>query len=218
MTGALIPCPSCGTPFEPGEDVCVYCLTALTVPLEASRSLRDHYARLRATRIVATATSAIYLGCSAGVLLVQFLVMRDSGLHVGRDLYAGITWAMFGAAGFAVYGIPGRTLHHYPTTAIVRRGRPHWWKGLAASAVVVAAMAAVHELIVRREWESRGAGVITVTRDQWMAAIDGASFVYYAGVAIILIWNAVAPVFGRQSLTRSQRLHLMKSQAKTVCR
>lgn len=146
------------------------------------------------------------------MFLAQAPIWAGITTGASRDLVYLIELGVVIVAGLAVYGTPGRTLHHYPSTALVRRGKPRWWKGLAASLILISSAIIAFEGIQRPILEHRGSMSIAHTSDHIDWAIGAWMGSSYAAVAIVLAWNFVAAVLGPQQLTPGRCRQLMHSQ------
>jgi hypothetical protein len=143
-----------------------------------------------------------------------------AGIKTGttRDLVYLIELSVIIIAGLAVYGTPGRTLHHYPSAALIRRGAPRWWKGLAASLVLVGTAVIAFEGLQRPILERRGSRSLVHTPEHVNWAIDVWMASSYAAVALVLVWNFIATFLGPQDLTPGWRQQLMNDQERKASR
>lgn len=212
MTELLKRCALCETPYEPGEEACSKCFSPLSLTLLEQNPV-GVFARQRTSRVVRVTTVCVYLGVDFAVRLAQQPALHGHGLTRGRgDLLLVLPVLIFLLAGLATYGLPGRTFHHYPLPAYIRRGTPRWWKGLAAAATFIAVMMVYQEMIMRPGLVRRGAQSSDFAHSEIAAAIDTANVIAYAGVGVVLAWNALAPLLGRQNMQSVQRRRLMEAQ------
>lgn len=212
----LLRCPSCETPFEYGEELCSACHSPLPHGCPPDDDTPGDDQRRRSTRIVTWGTTVVYATALLGMFLAQAPIWAGITTGTSRDLIYLIELSVIIIAGLAVYGTPGRTLHHYPSAALIRRGTPRWWKGAAASAVLVCSTAIAFEGLQRPALERRGSRAIVHTPEHIDWAINVWMTSSYAAVSLVLIWNLVAAFLGPQELTRGWRRQLMKKQERTL--
>lgn len=210
--GVLLECPTCGTPYEQGEEACFTC--HLPLPASSHRFAgTSAEQRWRAARIATIGTPIVY-----GAAFIWFIVSHGPlwsryDFGSGRDPISTTEVLILFGAGLVTYGTPGRTLHHYPSWALIRRGVPRWWKGLAASAVLVVSAVGGLELILRPALEHRVRGSIVHSATELAAAVDTWIWTTYLAVAVVLLWNLAATVLlPTQSLTPWRRQQLVKQQ------
>lgn len=207
----LKPCPSCELPYEPGEEACSACLAWLSEKRVLDRGRNGYLARQRHTRIVTVVTPALYTACWIAVLLIQGRIKSGYDLDGGRDLSTIVPTAVLLLGGFALYGLPGRTLHHYPVRTLIRRGRPRWWKSLAASGLLVIMAVIAFELVLRPVLLQRGGSTGTHSATELAEGVLAINTVGYAAVLVVLLWNFVAcAIFSPQNLTKPRRSQLSK--------
>lgn len=205
-------CPSCELPCEPGEDACSSCLAWLSEKRVLDHGRSGYFARQRHTRIVTIVTPALYTACWIAVLLIQGRIKSAYDMDGGRDLSTIVPTAVLLLGGFALYGLPGRTLHHYPVRTLIRRGHPRWWKGFAASSLLVAITVTAFELVLRPVLLQRGESSGSHSATELAEGVFIINSVGYAAVLVVLLWNVVAyAFFSPQNLTRPRRSQLSKS-------
>lgn len=215
---ALLPeCPSCGAPFEQGERACFTCHSLLPSNPYRSPAATSDEQRWRAARIATIGTRVVYGAAFIWFILSHGPLWTRYDFGSGRDPIFTTEILILVGAGFLTYGTPGRSLHHYPSRALVRRGTPRWWKGLAASAVLVTSTVAGLELVLRPALEDRVSGSIVHSAAELGGAIDTWIWTTYLAVAAVLLWNlAVTVLLPTQALTPWRRLQLRKQQQREL--
>lgn len=204
----LLRCAECGMPFERGEVACSVCLAWLTDRRTLDDGPLGHFARQRRARLVRVATSVVYAGCWLGALFLQGQAVSGDSPRTFRDLAAAApTLILLG--GFALYGLPGRTLHHYPVRALVRRGRPAWWKGAAASAAFVVLVVVATELITRPVLAGRYSAFRS--SPEISETVASCYQIGFGTVAIVLLWNLIVHAVARpQGMDDDRRMQAVR--------
>lgn len=211
----MSPCPTCGTPFEYGEETCSSCLAWLTSRRALNDGARGFLARRRTARTVVGGTKVLLAVCFVALILIHYLALQSQGLTLARDISVLLPAIVVIVGILLIYGIPGRTLHLYPGFGLIRRGTPRLWKGAAASAAVIINAIVACELAFRPALEQRAVNEFGYLSPENTAAITVVCLANYAAVALVLLWNLVAHAMGPQEMLQSRRQTLMQRQART---
>lgn len=210
------PCPVCTLPYEYGEEVCSACFAWLTIRRAQDGGLSGFVARRRTGRIVTTGTLLLLGGSVIGLTLVQATIISGYGLVLGRmrDWSGTMPVVVIVIGILFIYGFPGRTLHHYPGSGLIRRGAPRRWKGVAASVALIVNAVVVCELFFRPALEDRAVRRFGQLTDEVVGAITVINLACYAAVALVLVWNLIAHYLGPQNMSPGRRETVMRIQAR----
>ncbi|WP_146181247.1 hypothetical protein [Homoserinimonas hongtaonis] len=214
----LLSCPSCEAPFEQGEALCFTCHSPLSTGWQSAKGAYSDYRRRRAARIAAAGTGIVYCAAFFWLIAAHAPLWSRYKFGSGRDVIFATEILILLGAGLLTYGKPGRTLHHYPSFALIRRGAPRWWKGLGASAILVGSAVLGLEGVLRPALEDRGSNSILHSQAEIAAAIDTWVWTTYLAVALVLAWNLIATRLPPQVLSPGWRQQLMENQERKAAR
>ncbi|MFT2815334.1 hypothetical protein [Leifsonia sp. A12D58] len=208
------PCPACASPYEYGEEACSSCLAWLTDRQQLDSGPHGYFARKRRARLVTIGSRSLLLGCMMGLMIIRWMIVDSVGIGTAgprRDSAALVPPAVIGI-GMVIFGIPGRTMHHYPSGGPIRRGRPRLWKGAVASAAFITLAIVLCELVNRPILQARAGGIFAHSPVEIAGAITTLNLIIYAAVALILLWNLSARLLGPQDMDTGRRKQLMRMQ------